>query len=118
MAHARQFLDENGFVNPRRLAESLHTTVKEVAELSGLPVEAVSKRQRLHSKRAQKRLRDMVMVLNRVEPWCGSLFQAYAWYRSEPIPSLGDATAEDLVKAGKADLVLRHLGRIAQGGYA
>ena len=118
MTEALQFIDDQGFVNPRALAQGFHTTIKEVAEATGLPFEAVSKRQRLHSKRSQKRLRDMTLILNRVQPWCGSLFQAYAWYRSEPIPSLGDATAEDLVKAGKASLVLDHIGRIAQGGYA
>lgn len=118
MSGARNFIDDQGFVDPRVLADTFHTTIKEVAEATGLPFEAISKRQRLHSKRSQKRLRDMILILNRVQPWCGSIFQAYAWYRSEPIHSFGDATAEDLVKAGKAEQVLDYIGRIAQGGYA
>ncbi|MBT4451256.1 MAG: DUF2384 domain-containing protein, partial [Gammaproteobacteria bacterium] len=44
--------------------------------------------------------------------------QAYAWFRSEPIPSFGDLTAEDLVKRGMAESVLEYIGRIAEGGYA
>lgn len=113
-----KLIDENGVINPRDLAAAFHTTVKEVAELSGLSVDAVSKRDRARSKHSQKRLRDMVMIINRATPWCGSPFQAYAWYRSEPIASLGDVTAEDMVKAGKADLVITYLARTAEGGYA
>ncbi len=113
-----QLLDETGFISPKDVAEIFHTTIKEIAELSGLSVDAISKRERLQSKASQKRLRDMVMIINRATVWNGSPFQAYAWYRSEPIPSLGDATAEDLVRAGKARVVMDYLARIAEGGYA
>jgi hypothetical protein len=44
--------------------------------------------------------------------------QAYAWYRSEPIPSFGDLTAEDLVKRGMSEAVIEYIARIAEGGYA
>lgn len=114
----QETLDEQGLVDPRRLAETFHITVKELASAAGLAPETVSKRSRRTARNVQKRLREMVYILNRVESWCGSPFQAYAWYRSEPIPSLGDLTAEALVKAGKADLVNRYLDRIAEGGYA
>lgn len=49
--------------------------------------------------------------------WCDSPLQAYAWYRSEPIPGFGDLTAEDMVKRDMKDTALEHLGRIAEGGY-
>jgi hypothetical protein len=114
----QNLIDQDGVVNPKAIAEAFHTTVKEVAQLSGLSVEAVSKKERVHSKRSQKRLRDMVMIINRATPWCGTPFQAYAWYRSEPIPSFGDVTAETLVKQGHAELVIGYLDRIAEGGYA
>ena len=113
-----QLIDDTGFISPKDVAETFHTTIKEVAELSGLSIDAVSKRERVRSKASQKRLRDMVMIINRATAWCGSPFQAYAWYRSEPIPSLGDATAEDLVRSGRARLVMDYLARIAEGGYA
>jgi len=114
----QELIDEQGFVNPKSIASVFHTTIKEVAQLTGLSVEAVSKKDRAHSKSSQKRLRDMVMILNRATLWCGTPFQAYAWYRSEPIPSFGDLTAEALVKQGKADLVMNYLDRIAEGGFA
>jgi hypothetical protein len=44
--------------------------------------------------------------------------QAFAWYRSQPIPSFGDQTGEDLVRAGRGEHVLGYLSRIAAGGFA
>ena len=111
-------IDELGFVSPRAVAEQFHTTIKEVAALSGLSPDTVAKQSRFRSKTSQQRLRDIVLILNRVLPWCGTPMQAYAWYRSEPIPSFGDLTAEDLVKRGLAEAVLEYIGRIAEGGYA
>ena len=111
-------IDEDGFVSPRAVADEFHTTLKVVSTLSGLPIDTVSKKSRFRSKASQQRLRDIVLILNRVLPWCGSPIQAYAWYRSEPLPSFGDLTAEDLVKRGKADDVLEEISRLASGGFA
>jgi len=111
-------IDKSGIVSPRAVAEQFHTTLKEVASLSGLSPDTVSKKNRFRSKASQQRLRNIVLILNRALPWCGSPMQAYAWFRSEPIPSFGDLTAEDLVKRGMAESVLEYIGRIAEGGYA
>ena len=63
-------------------------------------------------------LHDVAEIINRVLPWAGSVPQAFAWYRAQPIPSFGDRTPEDLVKEGKAEAVKAYLSRIAIGGYA
>ncbi len=55
----------------------------------------------------------MVEVINRVLPWAGSVPQAFAWYRSQPLPAFGDQTAKHLVRQGRAGHVLDYLG-----GYA
>ncbi len=60
----------------------------------------------------------MVEILNRVRPWAGSPLQAFAWYRSQPIPAFGDRTAEALVSEGRAEAVKSYLDGIAVGGYA
>ena len=60
----------------------------------------------------------LVEIINRVRPWAGSVQQAFAWYRSQPLPSFGDQTAEDLVKQGRAEAVKTYLSRLAVGGYA
>lgn len=100
------------------LAGALHVTKAELATAIGLPAETLRKTERERSRPAQQRLRDVVEILNRVSHWTGSDLQAYAWYRSEPLPPFGQRTASDLVVEGLADAVKTHLSRIAVGGFA
>lgn len=113
-----QVTNEEGLISPRAIADLFHTTIKEVAELCELSVDALNKHDRVRSERSQKRLRELMLILSQAEPWCGGRYGAYAWYRSEPIPSFGDATAEDMLKQGKAELVMQHIRRIEDGGYS
>jgi len=111
-------MSDDGLVEPDRLSAELHITKGELALVAGLSRDAVSKSARLRAPATQSRLRDVVEILNRVRPWAGSAQQAFAWYRSQPLPSFGDQTAEALVKEGRAASVRRYLDRIAVGGYA
>ena len=101
-----------------RLSDQLHVTRTELALATGLSRDAVSKQSRRRSNMTQKRLRDVIEIINHALPWAGSVQQAFAWYRSQPLPSFGDLTAEDLVKAGRAEDVKAYLNRIGAGGYA
>ena len=109
---------DNGLVAADRLSSILHITRGELALALGLSRDAVSKTTRVRTPATQSRLRDMVEILNRVRSWAGSPQQAFAWYRSQPLSSFGDQTAEALVKEGRAEAVKRYLDRIAVGGYA
>ena len=109
---------EGGLVAADRLSQMLRITRAELALALGLSRDAVSKTARARAPATQSRLRDMVEILNRVRSWAGSPQQAFAWYRSQPLPSFGDQTAEALVKEGRAEAVKRYLDRIAVGGYA
>jgi hypothetical protein len=111
-------VDVDGIFQADRLTETLRISKMELALALGLSRDAVSKTARLKSPATQARLRDAVEIINRVLPWSGSIAQAFAWYRSQPLPSFGDRTAEDLVKAGDAEAVKSYLSRIAVGGYA
>jgi hypothetical protein len=121
-ARAGAFLAEvvgpEGFVEADRLIEELRITKVELAHAAGLSRDAVSKTARIKAHATQARLRDIVEIINRVLPWAGSVHQAFAWYRAQPLPSFGDQTAEDLVKEGRAEAVKKYLARIAVGGYA
>jgi transcriptional regulator with XRE-family HTH domain len=108
----------DGLIAADRLSDALHITRAELAVALGLSRDAVSKTARAAAPATQSRLRDIVEILNRVRPWAGSSRQAFAWYRSQPLPSFGDQTAEALVKEGRAEAVKRYLDRIAVGGYA
>lgn len=60
----------------------------------------------------------MCEIIDRIIPWAGSALTAYAWYRSQSLPSFGDATAEELVRQGWSNKVHVYLDRLQHGGYA
>ncbi len=119
---ASTFLDRvisrEGLVEPDRLSLALRVTKGELAAAAGLSRDAVSKTRRLQAPATQARLREVAEVINRILPWCGSVPQAFAWYRSQPIPAFGDQTAEDLVRMGRSEHLKSYLAGIAVGGYA
>ena len=108
----------DGSVATDRLSEELRVTRTGLARAAGLSRDSVSKAVRLRSHATQARLRDVIEIIARILPWAGSVPQAFAWYRAQPLPSFGDQTAEDLVKQGRAEAVKAHLARIAAGGHA
>jgi Protein of unknown function (DUF2384) len=109
---------DNGFFAPRKIAEVLRTTSEEVARTAGLGRDAVQRKERVRSDRTQRRLREMVEVLNKVEPRFGSALMAYAWYRSEPLPGFSGQTAMQLVRSGRADEVLDYIDAVDAGIHA
>jgi hypothetical protein len=109
---------DSGFIAVDRLSTLLHITRAELATTLGLSQDAVAKAARARTPATQSRLRDIVEILDQVRHWAGSPQQAFAWYRSQPLPSFGDQTAEAMVKEGRAEAVRRYLDRIALGGYA
>lgn len=65
-----------------------------------------------------ERLREFLGIVGRVEPWAGGPSKAVKWYRDQPIPSLGNETAEALVRQGRAGAVQSYLDAYEAGGYA
>lgn len=114
----QQVISEEGLIMATTLAKVLHITQSDLADVTGLSLDSVSKSARVKSRTTQARLRDTVEIINRVAEWSGGVGRAFAWFRSQPLPSFGDKTAEELVKAGHADAVKTYLARIAAGGYA
>ena len=112
-----QFAD-GGFFAPNKIAEALRTTSEEVARTAGLGRDAVQRKERVRSDRTQRRLREMVEVINKVEPRFGSALMAYAWYRSEPLPGFSGQTAMQLVRSGRADDVLDYIDAVDAGVHA
>lgn len=105
-------------IESRTVARELNVNKTQLAGVLGVRVDTLRRRNRESAANVQTRLRDMIEIINRVQPWAGSINQAFAWYRSQGLPSFGDQTAEELVKEGRADAVKRYLARIAEGGHA
>lgn len=112
-----QYADEGIFV-PRKIADTFRTTSDEVARTAGLGRDAVQRKDRVRSDRTQRRLREMVEIINKVEPRFGSALMAYAWYRSEPLSGFSGQTAMQLVRGGRADEVLDYIDAIDAGVHA
>ena len=109
---------DNGLFAPRKIAEAFRTTSEEVARTAGLGRDAVQRKDRIRSDKTQRRLREMVEVINKVEPRFGSQLMAYAWYRSEPLPGFSGHTAMQLVRSGRADDVLDYVDAVDAGVHA
>ncbi|MDD7973986.1 MbcA/ParS/Xre antitoxin family protein [Roseinatronobacter alkalisoli] len=109
---------EAGQFEPRKIAAALRTSAEEVAMTVGLGKDALQRRTRINSDKTQRRLRELVEILNKVEPRFGSELMAYAWYRSEPLPGFDGRTAMQLVKEGKAQQVLEYIDAVDAGVFA
>ena len=109
---------EDGVFAPSRIAKELRTTKEEVARTVGLGRDALIRADRVQSPKTQKRLREMVEILNRVEPRFGSALIAYAWYRSEPLAGFGGLTAMQLVRDGQAAEVMDYVDAVDAGLHA
>jgi hypothetical protein len=109
---------DNGVFAPRRIAEALRTTSEEIARSAGLGKDAIQRKDRIGSDKTQRRLREMIEVINKVEPRFGSALMAYAWYRSEPLSGFSNQTAMQLVRDGRADDVLDYVDAVDAGIHA
>ena len=107
----------DGF-SPRLIADRLLTSVDDVARSAGLGRDALMRRDRIGSAKTQTRLREMLEVLNRVQPRFGSDLVAYAWYRSEPLMGFGGMTAMHLVAQGQAHQVMDYIDAVDAGIFA
>ena len=109
---------DDGIFAPQKIATAFRTTSEEVARTIGLGKDAVQRKDRVRSDRTQRRLREMVEIVNKVEPRFGSALMAYAWYRSEPLPGFSGFTAMQLVREGRADEVLDYIDAVDAGVHA
>jgi hypothetical protein len=112
-----QYADKGIFV-PGKIAQAFRTTSEEVARTARLGKDAVQRRDRVRSDKTQRRLREMVEIVNKVEPRFGSALIAYAWYRSEPLPGFSGQTATQLVRSGRGGEVLDHIDAVDAGIHA
>jgi uncharacterized protein (DUF2384 family) len=109
---------DHGLFAPSKIARVFRTTSEEIARTVGLGKDAVQRKDRVRSDKTQRRLREMVEVVNKVEPRFGSALMAYAWYRSEPLPGFSGQTAMQLVREGRAEEVLDFIDAIDAGVHA
>ena len=111
-------LGEEGFFAPAKIAAALATSGADLARTAGLGRDAVQRRDRVRSAKVQRRLREVVEVINKVAPRFGSELMAYAWYRSEPLAGFSGSTAMELVREGRSMDVLEYIDAVDAGVHA
>jgi hypothetical protein len=107
-----------GAIRLDRFTELLRVSKTDLAFSIGLSRDAISKTARLNAPATQARLREAAEIINRILPWCGSVPQAFSWFRSQPIPAFGGQTSEDLVRGGRIAELKDYLAGLAAGGFA
>lgn len=106
---------DDGYFAPKKIAALLATTQEDLAHSVGLGRDAVMRRDRIRAAKTQRRLREMVEVLNKVTPRFGSPMMAYAWYRSQPLAGFAGQTAMQLSQAGRSMDVLEYIDAVDAG---
>lgn len=101
-----------------KLAKILCVSEEELAASTGLCLEDLAEPFQQTPSETQHRIAALVWILERIASWTSHPRIAYAWYRSQPLPSYGGMTAEDLFKMGRILQIQEYLERIADGGYA
>jgi hypothetical protein len=115
---AQRYLSDDGLVDVDAVVAQLGLTKVALAQALGFADETLQRFSRAAAPKTQQRMRDMLEILSRIEPWAGGLPQALGWYRGQGIPALGDQTAEAMVKTDQAKAVRDYLDAFAAGAYA
>ncbi|WP_240497755.1 antitoxin Xre/MbcA/ParS toxin-binding domain-containing protein [Thioclava sp. F34-6] len=100
------------------IAAKLGTSEEDIAEATGLDRDAHERPARVGCASAQRRLRKMLEILDRVIPRVGTPSAAYAWYRAEPLPGFSGSTPMQLVLQGRAAEVINYIDAVDAGVYS
>lgn len=121
MASAHHAADEGvkaGYIAPDKLALRLNISTDVLAHALGLSSASVCSKAGARKRDIQRRLQDLESIMDLAIPWTGSQSAALAWFRSQPLPSYGGKTAQELVSDGRGESVKTYLHRVRVGGYA
>lgn len=113
-----QHYAKNGVFDPNMISKTLRTTSGEVATTVGLSKDALQRTARIVAPKTQRRLRELVEVLNKITPRFGSALIAYAWIRSEPLAGFDGQTAMELIQHGQTQDVLDYIDAVDAGVFA
>lgn len=105
-----------GAISPRRMSKALHMQLAELSDLAR--VHRNTLRQQPGSAKVQGRLGDIARIVALAAELTGDNGRAVAWFRHQPLSGFDGRTALELVRAGHADAVRKHLETLRDGGYA
>jgi uncharacterized protein (DUF2384 family) len=104
-------------ISPEKVAATLHVSLAEVARIADVHRNTLARAPA--SAKVQSRLGDVMRILTDAADMLGDdVGKAALWFCHQPLAGFDGQTAEELVIAGHAAAVLRHLAMLRQGGYA
>lgn len=103
-------------IDPTRLSTRLRINLSTLSVVANLHRNTLQRNP--HAPLAQQRLGHIVKIIARAEDMLGDEARAIAWFRFQPLAGFDRKTAEELVAAGQAEAVLKHLETLEHGGFA
>jgi uncharacterized protein (DUF2384 family) len=107
---------EGAGLDPKRLADMLHMTMGEVADLIGVHRTTLSRN--AMSPDIQARMGPIATILSRAGDMAGNADRAILWFRHQPIAAFGQKRAVDVVAGGEASALLAWFDALEDGAYA
>jgi uncharacterized protein (DUF2384 family) len=107
---------ERGGLSPERLGGMLMMSVSDLSRLTRLHRNTLTRHPQ--SPMVQARVGEVARIMVAASDLAGDDRKAAIWFRHQPLAGFDGRTAEELVTAGCAEAVLRHLELLADGGYA
>jgi uncharacterized protein (DUF2384 family) len=107
--------DPGGGLSPGLVGGALKMSVADMARVTRLHRNTLTRRP--HSPSVQARVGEVARIVAAAADLIGD-DRAGVWFRHQPLAGFAGRTAEELVAAGHADAVLKHLDQLADGAYA
>ena len=105
-----------GGLSPERVGGALKMSVADMSRVTRLHRNTLTRQPA--SPLVQQRVGEVARILTAATELLGDERRAAVWFRHQPLAGFAGETAEELVTAGHADAVLKHLEMLADGGYA
>ncbi len=106
---------QEGGVSPDRMGGALKMSVADMAKVTRLHRNTLTRTPQ--SPTVQARVGEVARIVSAAAEIIGDDAKAAVWFRHQPLAGFAGRTAEELVAAGHAAAVLRHLDQLADGGY-
>ena len=107
-----------GGISPKKLSQRLRIPLSGRKGLTGLVnLHRNTLTQSPHSAKVQERLGEIAKILAYAEKLNGDVNASVIWFRYQPLQGFDNKTAEDLVRQGHAEAVMKHLESLFHGGY-
>jgi len=114
---SQKITNEDGLIIPKAIAQQLDVSIQELSKITGLNENSLTVDSLSQSDVIQKKLQEITSVFIRAIPLNGSIKDAYKWYFSESLPSLGNLTPRELINQGEINTVIQYLDRMNEGGF-